>query len=177
MIHLEHSRRLDKECVLEIANRATNLDDRHATPILCGGGFYATQDFIAHVRDSFDTSPAISERTLARNDRLIHHATRHIVFIGKVAPQESFVVPHILIGLETASQDKCLTMLRRIHCPCIHIQIGINLYQIHWIPFLLEQEPNRARHHPFADAAHHTAKDEYIFVTFFCHTRLVDNDG
>src|SRR3989344_4802979 len=122
------------------------------------------------MRNRFNTFTAVAEGALARDDGLIHHPARHVVLVGQIATEKTLIIAHILISLKAAPKHKHLSMLGRIHRPRINVQIRINLHQIHRIPLLLEQEPDGACHDAFPDAAHHSAEDEYVFVTVFCHT-------
>src|SRR3989338_1803591 len=171
ILHLERARRLDKKRVLKIADRAAYLDDRNFAAVILCGRLHAVHDLVAHMWDRLDELPLIAERAFACDDRLVHHAACHVVVVREVAPKKTFVVPHILIGLEPAFEDEDFTVLGRVHRAGVDVQIRIDLHQIHRIALLLEQEADGARDHAFSHATHDPAEDEDIFVSLPGHTR------
>src|SRR3989338_310037 len=176
MLHFQHARRLYEKRVLEVADSAADFYDRYAAAVVGGRGFHTRDNLIAHVRYRFNEFAVIAERTFTIDYRLVHHSARHVIFVGEVAVQEALVVAHVLIGLQSAPKHEHFAVFSWIHCAGVNVQIGVNFYQIHRIPFLLEQEANGARDDPFPDAAHYPAENEYVFVTFFCHTSTIPSN-
>ena len=98
----------------------------------------AMDDFVTDMRDCLHALAFVAEVTLALENALVHHAARHVIVWRQVAPEEAFVVAHVLICFQSRPKHKNFAVLGRIHCPRINIEVGINLHEVHRIAFLLQ---------------------------------------
>src|SRR6185436_4370500 len=95
-----HTCGVEIECILKITDGATDLNDRNVRPRNFGGVFETTYHLVTHVRDRLDAFATIFKVALFLDDRLVDHTARHVVIGPQVASQETFVVAHVLIGLQ-----------------------------------------------------------------------------
>src|SRR3989338_8550989 len=118
--------------------------------------------------------PFVAKIAFPVYDRAVYHSTRHIILCSQVAPEESFVVSHVLVGFQSRIKDKHFAVFRRIHCARIHVQIRIYLHQIHRESARRKNLSYRSGCDAFTDAGHHASNDKNIFVTaiFACPSRF-----
>src|SRR3989344_4981623 len=99
MLHLKHACRFYEEGILKVADSPANFNNRNAAAVVRGGSLYTAKYLVAHMRNGLYAFTAVFKRAFARDDRLVHHPARHVVFVGQVATEKAFVVTHVLVGL------------------------------------------------------------------------------
>src|SRR3989344_1660676 len=124
----------------------------------------APDNLIAHMRYRLDTFPAVREIAFALDDRLVDHPARHVILGAEVAPQEALVVAHVLVGLKAGIKHEHFAVLDRIHRTRIHVEIRVDLDEIHGEAACREQLSHRRGGDSLADRRHNAAHDKNIFM-------------
>ncbi len=165
VLEMHDARRIDKKRVGKITERAAYFHDRHVGLCHARGALQALDDLVAHVRNGFYAFSPVSQIAFAFDDRLVDHPAGHVILGAEVAPQEPFVVAHVLIGLETAIENEHFAVLCGVHGTRIHIEIRIYFDEIDREAACREELADGCRRRAFADAGHHAADNKNILMT------------
>src|SRR3989344_1024468 len=165
ILEMNDASRIDEKRVREVPQGSSDLHDRdlgfcHPRRLL-----QAFDDLVAHVRHRFDALAAVAEIALALDHLLIDHAARHVILGPQVAIEETLVIAHVLIGLEAAIQHEHFPMLGGVHGARVHVEIRIDLHEIHREAARGEDLADGSAGDTLADTRHDAADDEDVFMS------------
>jgi hypothetical protein len=84
--------------------------------------------------------------------------------LGQVDVEESLVVTNIEVSFCTIVGDKDLTVLEGVHCPRVHVQIGIKLLHHHVQTSTRQKVSERSSRKTFAQRGYDSPGDEDVFA-------------
>ena len=132
---LEEGKRFD------VAYRATDLDENNITILASISD--RLLDGIGHVRDDLNGPSQIIAASLRCEHLVVDSPGGHVVDLAEGRRRKPFVVPEIEIRFGTVFGHVDLAVLKRIHCPGIDVQVGIELEERHLQASGLEQRADR----------------------------------
>ena len=83
------------------------------------------------MRDDLNGSPEVVPASLLGNNRVVNLAGGKIIILAQLGMCKPFVMAEIKIGFGAIIGYKNLTMLERIHCTRIHVNIRIEFLKCH----------------------------------------------
>src|SRR3989344_5710530 len=129
---MKHARGIYEKCIGKISERSSDFHYRKIRFRHLCGGFQSLHDFVAHMRHGLNTFSSVSEVSFALDYGLINHPARHVILRPQIAVEETLVISHVLVGLESRIEDEHLAVLSRIHSARIHVEIRVNLDEIYF---------------------------------------------
>ena len=123
----------------------------------------ATLDLPGNVGDDLHRAPQIVPPPLPVKHIPVHLAGGYGGVNVQVLIDEPLVMAQIQIRLSAVVGDEDLPVLIRIHGTGVHVQIGVQLLNLHPQAPLLQKAAQGRGGNPLAQAGHHAAGDENIF--------------
>ena len=117
--------RLQEGKRLDVANRATDLDDRQICPLRSTPD--VGLDLVGNVRNHLNCLAEILPAPFLLDHGIVDLAGREVVAPFHARIGKAFVVTEVEIGLGAIFGDKHLTMLERTHRSGIDVDVGIEL--------------------------------------------------
>src|SRR4051794_30404314 len=118
---------LQERQALDIADRATDLDDDDVSLAVAGDALHALLDLVGYVRDDLDRAAEVVAAALLGDDGLVDASRRDVAELGQVLVDEPLVVTKVEVRLGAIVSDEDLAVLVRRHRARIHVDIRIEL--------------------------------------------------
>ena len=150
---------------LDIAYRAADLHDSH---VGAGGvqGVDPPLDLPGDVGDDLHRAPQKVAPPLLAQDLPVDLAGGYGGVSVQIFVNEPLIVAQIQIRLRPVVGDEHLPVLIGAHGPRVHVQVGVQLLDLHLQPPLLEQASQRRRRDALAQAGDHASGDKNVLD---CH--------
>ena len=119
--------RLEEGQRLDVANRATDLDDDHVGLAVAGDASDALLDLVGDVRDDLDRAAQVVAAALLGDHRLVDAPGGDVTELGQVLVDEALVMAQVEVSLGAVVGDEDLAVLVRAHRARVHVDVGIEL--------------------------------------------------
>ena len=153
---------LQEGLALNVAHGAADLHDGHVG-VRALQGVDVVLDLPGDVGDDLDGAPQVVPRPLPVEDVPVDLARGHRGGPRQVLVNEPLVVAQVQVGLRPVVGDEHLPVLIGAHGARVHVQIGVQLLDLHPQPPLLQQTAQRGRRNALAQAGYHAAGDKNVF--------------
>ena len=145
---------------LDVANRASDLDNAHVRGTLQGYLLDSIFDLVGDVRNDLDGCAQIRAATLLFDDRAVNLPRCYVVELGEILIDEALVVSEVEVGFGTVFRHEHLTMLVRIHGAGISINVGIQFLDADRNTAALQQTPERCGCDTLPKRRDHAAREK-----------------
>ena len=162
-----HSGRLDKNSILIFAYGAANFNHRNFRICFFNRFFNSSQYFFGDVEDRLNAFTLVAKSSFFINHIFENHAVSHVIFWRWRGAQKSFVITHVLVGLQSRIKHKNFPVFSGVHGASINIQIGVGFDEGNFITLRLKDCAYRRGSNAFADSRHHASDYKYVFMPFF----------
>ena len=166
LLMLELADGLKERLALDIADGSTHLDDGDLRVLGRRIAVETALDLICDVRDDLHCASAEISAPFFQKDRPVDLSCSDIGILGQALIDESLVVSEIEIGLSAVVSDKNLSVLYRVHCARVNVDIRIELLHCDGVAACFQKTSQRSGGDAFSESGDHAACNEYIF---YCH--------
>ena len=157
--------RLEKRQPLDVAGRSAQLGN-HDVDARTGQVPHGGLDFVGDVGNDLDRAAQIFAAALFLDHAEINLARRVVRFARQRAVGETLVMSQVEVGLGAVVEDVHLAVLVRAHRARIDVDVRIELLHPHAQSAAFQEQADRRRGEPLAQAAHHAPRHKDVF----CHS-------
>ena len=147
---------------LDVTHRASNLSDDEIVVVFGSQNLDAALDLVGDVGNDLDGFAQVLPPTLFVNDALVNAACGDVVGLGCFHIQEPLIVAQIKVGFRPIHRDVTFSVLVWIQRARIHVDVGIQLLDGHFVPSRLQQFRQRSTDNALAEAAAHTSRHKNV---------------
>ena len=159
-LHLPNG--LDVRQGFDVTHRASNLSDDEIVVVFGSQNLNAALDLVGDVGNDLDGFAQVLSTTLLVNDALVNAARGDVVGLRGFHIQEPLVVAQIKVSLRPIHRDVTFSVLVRIQRARIHVDVGVQLLDGHFVPSCLQQFRQRSTDNALAKAAAHTSRHKNV---------------
>ncbi len=116
---------------------------------------YAGLDLVRNMGNNLDCLAKEIATALLFDDGAVHLAGRDIMGCSEFNIKEPLIIAKVKVNLAAVLEHKHFTVLCRVHCPRIDIQVRIDLHCRHPVAPVLQDAPDGGRGYSFPQTAHH----------------------
>ena len=160
---LELPDRLQKWLAFNIAHRSTNLYDGDAGVVAGKVAVKPVFDFVSDVGDDLDGSSAEISPPFFGQYGPVNFTCGYIGIFVQALVNESFIVPQVQVCLSTVVCDKNFSVLHRIHCARVNVDIGVKFLHGDFVAAGFQQTAQRCCCNSFSQAGNYTAGYKNVF--------------
>jgi len=122
--------RLEERQRLDVTDGAADLVDHHVD-IRAGHGQHVVLDLVGDVRDHLHGVAEEVAAALLGDHAGVHLARGHVGLGVQEHVEETLVVADVQVGLGAVLRDEDLTVLERVHCARIDVEVRIQFLHGH----------------------------------------------
>ncbi len=143
-IMLELADRFQERLAFDVSDGSTDFDDRNLGICSCRVTIETALDLIRDMRDDlYGSSTKISTTFFLKNGP-VNLSCRYIRVLGKTFIDKSFIMSKVKVCLSSIVCYKNFTVLYRIHCTRVNVDVRIKFLHCNCVPACLEQTPKRS---------------------------------
>ena len=154
--------RLEKRQALNVADRATNLDEHNVDGLGLRDTQDASLDLVGDMRNDLHRGAEVLATALAANHAVVDRAGRGVREARRVLVDKALVVAEVEVGLGTVLGDEHLAMLERAHRAGIDVDVRVELDDRDAHPAVLQNPSERSGGDAFAERGDDTAGDKHV---------------